>query len=221
MSIEKIHVYFVPGLAASKEIFKNIRLPEDRFEIHILEWLLPNKEESLEQYAYRMAKKVTRPNAALVGVSFGGVVVQEMNSYLNLKRLVIISSVKTRDELPKGLKLAGNFGAYKIVPTGLASNIKDLARFAIGARSKKRLTLYQQYLSVRDKVYLDWAIKQMVCWGRTETIKGVIHIHGTADIVFPVKNIKDAVLLEGGTHVMILNKGSRVSKLLENIIENG
>ena len=61
----------------------------------------------------------------------------------------------------------------------------------------------------------------MVCWERTETIKGVIHIHGTADVVFPVKNIKDAVLLEGGTHVMILNKGGRVSKLLENIIENG
>jgi len=221
MSIEKTHVYFVPGLAAGKEIFKNICLPEDRFEIHILEWLLPNKEESVKQYAYRMAKKVTRSNAALVGVSFGGVVAQEMNSYLDLKRLVIISSVKTRNELPKGLKLAGNFGAYKIIPTRWASSIKDLARFAIGARSKKRLTLYRQYLSVHDKVYLDWAIKQMVCWERTETIKGVIHIHGTADVVFPVKNIKDAVLLEGGTHVMILNKGSRVSKLLENIIENG
>jgi predicted esterase YcpF (UPF0227 family) len=221
MITEKIHIYFVPGLAAGKEIFKNIRLPEDRFKIHILEWLLPQKEESLTQYAYRMAKKVTRPECVLVGVSFGGVVAQEMNTYLNLKRLVIISSVKTRNELPKGMKLAGNLGAYKIVPTGWALSIKDLTRLAIGPRSKKRLMLYQQYLSVRDKVYLDWAIKQMVCWGRTEAIKGVIHIHGTADIVFPVKNIIDAVLLEGGTHVMILNKGSRVSKLLENIIENG
>ncbi len=220
MITEKIHIYFVPGLAASKEIFKNIHLPDDRFQIHILEWLLPEKEESLEQYAHRMAKKVTRPQAVLVGVSFGGVVAQEMSSYLNLKRLVIISSVKTRDELPKGMKLAGNLRAYKIVPTGWALNIKDLTRLAIGPRSKKRLTLYQKYLSVRDKEYLDWAIRQMVCWGRTKVIPGVIHIHGTADIVFPVKNIMDAVLLEGGTHVMILNKGGRVSKLLENIIEN-
>lgn len=221
MSTEKTHVYFVPGLAASKEIFKNIRLPEDRFEIHILEWLLPEKEESLQHYAQRMAKIVTQPKAVLVGVSFGGVVVQEMSPFLILKRLVIISSIKTRNELPKGLRLAGTIGAYKIVPTGWALSVKDLTRLAIGPRSKKRLTLYQEYLWVRDKVYLDWAIKQLVCWERDKSIRDVIHIHGNADVVFPIKYIKGAIVLDGGTHVMILNKGSRVSKLLENIIENG
>jgi hypothetical protein len=48
----------------------------------------------------------------------------------------------------------------------------------------------------------------------------VHHIHGTADFVFPIENISNATLLEGGTHVMILNKGSKVSKLLLNIIES-
>ena len=47
-----------------------------------------------------MAERVVEPNAILVGVSFGGVVVQEMAAFLNLKNLVIISSVKTKEELP-------------------------------------------------------------------------------------------------------------------------
>jgi len=32
--MSKIQVYFVPGLAASIEIFENIKLPEEIFEMH-------------------------------------------------------------------------------------------------------------------------------------------------------------------------------------------
>jgi pimeloyl-ACP methyl ester carboxylesterase len=221
MNRKKTCIYFIPGLAASKEIFKNIRLPEEHYEIHILGWLIPEKDELLTQYARRMAALVTAPNSVLAGVSFGGVVAQEMSAFLTLKKLIIISSVKTRYELPKRLKFARKTGAYKLVPTSWALSVKDLTKFAIGPRSRKRLSLYQEYLSVRDKWYLDWSIKQMVCWEREIEVAGVVHIHGNADIVFPIKHIKNAIILEGGTHVMILNKGSKVSKLLENIIENG
>lgn len=220
MNTKKTHIYFVPGLAASKEIFKNIRLPEDRYKIHILQWILPESEETLSHYAQRMAAFVTEPDAVLAGVSFGGVVAQEMSVFLNLRKLIIISSVKTKNELPKRLILARKTGVYKLVPTSWALSVKDLTRFAIGPRSRKRLRLYQEYLSVRDKNYLDWAIKQMVCWERETQVAGVFHIHGDGDIVFPIKNIDNAEVVTGGTHVMILNKGSRVSKLLEKIIES-
>ncbi|NND63267.1 MAG: alpha/beta hydrolase [Flavobacteriaceae bacterium] len=220
MNTEKTHVYFVPGLAAGKEIFKNINLPESRYAVHILEWMLPEKAETLDNYARRMAKMVTQPNSVLVGVSFGGVMVQEMSRFLDLRKLIIVSSVKSRNELPLRLKLARKTGAYKLLPTGWALSVKDLTKLAIGPRSKKRLNLYQEYLSVRDKSYLDWAIKQMVCWDQELPLPEVIHIHGDKDIVFPLKNIQNAQVLEGGTHVMILNKGSRISKELELIIEN-
>ena len=217
---KKTHCYFVPGLAASKEIFKNIRLPEDQFEIHILEWLIPEKDESISAYAQRMAAHVNHPNPVLLGVSFGGVVAQEMSAFLNLKKLIIVSSVKTRNELPKRLKAIRKTGIYKLVPTGWALSVKDLTKFAIGPRSRKRLKLYQEYLWMRDKVYLDWAIKQMVCWDREKPLTDIIHIHGDADIVFPIKNIEATHVIPQGTHIMILNKGSKVSKLLENILKS-
>ena len=74
----KIPVYFMPGLAASPSIFERIELPKDTFEMHLLEWFLPNKNETLQSYAKRMAEKVKHDNAVLVGVSFGGVLVQEI-----------------------------------------------------------------------------------------------------------------------------------------------
>ena len=219
MDIEKTHVYFVPGLAANKEIFRNIQLPIDTYQIHILEWLLPKKKESMDGYAQRMAQCIAHENPVLVGVSFGGVIAQEMSKFIKLAHLIIISSIKTRNELPKRLRWVRRTKAYKIVPTGLVLSVSDLTELSLGSKSKKRLAIYQQYLSVRDRGYLDWAIEQMVCWNRSTPDPKVKHIHGDADIVFPVKNIKDAVLIKGGTHIMILNKAHKISELLLKMIE--
>lgn len=220
MNSDKIHVYFVPGLAAGKEIFRSIQLPAEQFEIHILEWLIPEKKESLQQYAQRMASLIKESNPILVGVSFGGVVVQEMSAFVKLRKLIIISSVKTKYELPTRLKFARKTRIYRLLPTRLVINSKDLTKYSVGPRSKKRLKIYQEYLHVRDKRYLDWAIKNMVCWDREESLEGVIHLHGDKDVVFPIKNIKNCTVIEEGTHIMLVNKGKQVSsKLLEAIIK--
>lgn len=219
MTSSKTHVYFVPGLAAGKEIFKNIRFPEDRYEVTILEWLIPEKKETLEGYARRMAGRIPHRDAVLIGVSFGGVLVQEMSAFLNLKNLVIVSSIKSKHELPSRLKFARRTSAYRLVPTGLVLSATDLTKFAIGPRSRKRLGLYQEYLSVRSKVYLDWAIRNMVCWDRNDPDPQVIHIHGDKDPIFPIKNISDCEIIEGGTHVMIINKGKQITQMLQDIIE--
>lgn len=216
----KTHVYFVPGLAAGSEIFKNISLSGANYETHIIEWILPQKNESLQTYVQRMCSFVREKNAVLIGVSFGGVVAQEMSKYLQLKKLIIISSVKTKFELPARLKFARKTKVYKILPTSIVGSAKDLTRFAIGPKSKKRLALYNEYLHVKDPIYLDWAIEQMICWDRIEPVPGVIHIHGTKDAVFPIKNIQGSFEIDGGTHVMILTKGSLLTNKIFEIIEN-
>ncbi len=218
MNSEKTHLYFVPGLAAGSEIFKNLELPKN-FEIHILEWLIPERNESLQAYAQRMAFRVKEDQAVLVGVSFGGVVVQEMEQFLNLKKLIIISSVKSKKELPRRMRIASLTKAYKLIPTGLVLSAEDLTKFSVGPKSKKRLALYQEYLHVRDKSYLDWALEKMVTWNREEKHQSVFHIHGDKDLVFPIKYIESCEVIKGGTHIMILNKAREISKKLTEIIE--
>ncbi len=219
MTNTKTHVYFVPGMAAGAEIFRNITLPEERYTIHILQWLIPEKKESLRAYAKRMASLVKEEGSVLVGVSFGGVVVQEMSQFLKLKSLIIISSVKTMEELPKRIKFARKTFFYKLIPTSLVLSAEDLTKFAIGPKTEKKLKVYQEYLNVRDKQYLDWAIKNMVCWDRKTPVKDVVHIHGNKDVVFPIKQIENCKIINGGTHIMILNKGKRLSEEILEIIE--
>ena len=216
--MSKIPVYFMPGMAASSTIFERIKLPEDTFEIHLLEWFMPDKKESLTHYAKRMAEKVKHKEAVLIGVSFGGILVQEMAQYLQPKKVIIISSVKSNKELPRRMKIAKTTKAYKILPTSLLENVEALVKYAFGNIIKSRLKLYEQFLHMRDKNYLDWAIEQVVCWERTEIDKEVIHIHGDADDVFPAKNIKEFINVKGGTHIMILNRFRWFNSNLPEII---
>lgn len=216
--MSKIAVYFMPGLAASSSIFERIDLPKDTFEIHLLEWFMPEKKETLKSYAQRMAQKVTHDNAVLVGVSFGGILVQEMASFLNLKKLIIVSSVKTNRELPRRMKIAKTTKAYKLLPTGLLHDVEKLVKYAFGDVIKRKLKLYEQFLHMRNKEYLDWAIEQVICWNRQKIDPNVIHIHGDADEVFPVKYIKDFISVKGGTHVMILNRFRWFNQHLTKII---
>jgi len=216
--MSKIPVYFMPGLAASSSIFERIMLPSDTFEMVLLEWELPLENETLSSYAQRISNKVTLENPVLVGVSFGGILVQEMAKFLDVRNIIIISSVKSSLEFPTTLKLAKTTKAYKLLPTNLISNIENLAKFSFGEKVNQRLKLYQKFLAVRDKKYLDWAIEKIILWDRLEIDPSVIHIHGDADEVFPIKNISKCIVVKGGTHIMILTKYKWMNVNLPKII---
>ncbi len=216
--MSKIPIYFMPGLAASPTIFERITLPEDSFEVILLEWEIPLDNETLTNYAKRMVERIVHKKPVLIGVSFGGILVQEMSKFIETKKIIIISSVKSNIEFPMKMKLAKTTKAYKLIPTTLILNIESLAKFSFGDKVNQRLKLYEKFLSVRDKRYLDWAIEQIILWDRTEVDENVIHIHGDADDVFPIKYIKKCIVVKGGTHIMILNKYKWLNENLPKII---
>lgn len=212
----------MPGMAANPTIFERIKLPEDKFKIIWLYWIVPEKEESISDYAKRMTKNLVKDEpVVLIGVSFGGVLVQEMSKFVQVKRLIIVSSVKTKHELPKRMKIARDTSVYKVFPTGLLDYMTHIEKLPVGDLVRKRLKLYQQYLSINDKEYLDWAIEKMLCWEQEEPIKHLIHIHGDEDLVFPIKNIQSCIRIPKGTHIMILNKYRWFNKHLPELISKG
>lgn len=215
--MEKTHVYFVPGLAANTKIFEYLSLPKDTFELHFLEWILPlSVTESIESYAQRMCLAIKHKNSVLVGVSFGGVMVQEMSKHISCKKVIIVSSIKSRKELPTRLKIAQKTKVYKLLPTKIFENFEDYEPYFLGNYLKKRAELYKMYLSVRDAVYLEWAIYNVLNWQQEKPLKNICHIHGNKDEIFPIKHIKNAIEIENGTHIMILNKAKNISEIIKN-----
>lgn len=215
METQKTHIYCIPGLAASSQIFEYLKLPKDRFEVHFLEWLLPaSVNEPLEDYAKRMADLVTENEPVLIGVSFGGIVVQEMSKFIAVKQIILVSSIKSNKELPNRLKLIKTTQLYKLFPSKSVSNIEAYSMYAFGSFAKKRVDLYKKYLSVRDDKYLDWAVKNVLNWKQEKALENTIHIQGTEDHIFPIKHIKDCIPVEKGTHAMIIFKAKTIHKII-------
>ncbi|MCL6272985.1 alpha/beta hydrolase [Muricauda sp. 2012CJ35-5] len=214
----KIHVYLMPGMAANPSIFDGLKLPEEQFVLHRLEWFLPEKGMNFSEYAKKMASKIKHDSPVLLGVSFGGLLVQEMAQFVSAKRVIAVSCVKHHSELPKKMLFAKYTRAHKLLPTGLVNNVELLARYAFGEKATKRLELYEQYLSVRDKRYIDWAIDSIVNWKQKHSPSTLVHIHGTKDAVFPIDKIKECIAVKNGTHTMIIHRARWFNEHLPAII---
>ncbi len=220
--MNKTHIYCVPGLSASSKIYEFIKLPKDTFEIHYLEWLIPQSiDETIEHYAARMCETITEKNVVLMGVSFGGVMVQEMSKIIHPKKIILISSVKNNKELPKRLRLIKTSKAYKLFPAKSINSLEDFMSYAFGKKAKKRIEQYKIYLTARDELYLKWSIYNVLHWKQTETLSNIIHIHGTSDHIFPIKHIKNCINIKNASHVMVLTKASEISTIIsEQLSQN-
>ncbi len=217
--MSKTHIYFVPGMAANSKIFEYLQLDSNIYELHFLEWKIPtSKNESIESYAQRMCAEITNKNPVLIGVSFGGVMAQEMSKLITTKKVIIISSVKSNLEFPKRLKLVVATKVYKLFPAKFIENLDSYIDYFLGDYQKHKIEAYKKYMSVRNADYLYWAIYTVLHWKQEATVDNISHIHGTSDGIFPIKNIENPIKIENGTHAMILTKAKKIASEIDKIL---
>ena len=212
-----IHVYLMPGMSANSLIFEKIKFPEN-FKLHKLDWINPDIDESIENYAKRLSEKIVHKNPVLIGVSFGGILVQEISKIVKVDKLIIISSIKCNKEMPSHMKFGKITKSYKLLPVKWINDFESLISFVLGPKIKKRVDLYRKYLSVRDENYLSWSLREMIEWKQSKPLKNIIHIHGTKDLIFPTLYIKNFIEVPRGDHAMILKRAEWINQNLPKMI---
>jgi len=212
-------LYQISGLGANEKVFKYLKLNPE-LEIINIPWLQPEKEEMLEHYAERMAEKINPDeDFSLMGVSFGGIIVQEMNRFLNPKLNILISTVKSREELPLYMKLSSKTSLHKLIPPKFISSNNSISYTVFRKLYNAKMPDIEEIFEFRDSYYLKWSMDRIVNWKNNVEMKNYVHYHGNKDLVFPVSKIQNAVQIEGGTHVMIMVKAKKLSKLINLELE--
>ena len=215
-------IYLMPGMAASPKIFELIKFPSN-YRIVFLTWINPNVNETIKSYAKRMSVFIDDVNPVLIGVSFGGILVQEMSKHIKVKKIIIISSVKSKVELSLSMKFAKKTGFHHLLPLNWIGDLEKLLLFVFGPSIKTKVDAYKKYLSERNPDYLKWSINQIINWKQVKYDDKMIHIHGEKDKVFPLKYLernKNFIIFKGGTHATILRDNKWFSKNLPKIINN-
>ena len=213
-----VTIYFLSGLGADSRAFKYLTFAPGVKTIFI-DWLVPEKNESIQKYAERIAAKIdTSQSFILVGLSFGGILATEVMQFIQPQKVVLISSVARRQELPFYYKLAGLLQLNKLLPkkTIQKSNVFTNWLFSIAAKSDK--ILLQEILTASNPSFSKWAINEILNWKRTVAPLNIIRIHGNKDRVLPIINFKPDYLLKNGGHFMVANRATEVSKILQNEI---
>jgi pimeloyl-ACP methyl ester carboxylesterase len=210
-------IYCISGLGADEKIFKNLEL--NGYELHPISWMRPHAGESIGDYARRMAEPIKEDNAILLGVSFGGMVGIEIARQRPLKKLILVSSIKSIAELPRWMKVAGKLKLNRVLPVRSFKFTEKLDNHRLGVSNEEEREMARYYRQSADLVYVEWAVNQILNWKNEWVPANIVHIHGDCDKIFPPKKIQAHYMLKGATHMMIYNRAKEISECIREELE--
>lgn len=156
--------------------------------VEFIDWIKPTKNEKLKNYAKRISEKITTQKPIIIGLSFGGILAVEISKQIELEKLILIASAKTKLEIPKTYRLLGKLRLDKLIPTKLLKNSNAISNWFFSITNEDDKRLLKQILKDTDTEFLSWATNEILNWQNIEEPKNYIHIHGTSDRILPIKN---------------------------------
>jgi pimeloyl-ACP methyl ester carboxylesterase len=210
-------IYFLSGLGADERAFAYLDLPG--IERVYLNWMPPLPKETMQQYAQRMADRITTPNPIIIGLSFGGMMAMEIAKLIPVKQLVLISSAKTKHELPPYFRFCRYLPLHRLLPLDSIGVQPQIMRFFFGARTPNQQEMLRQIIQNSVKGFNQWAIHQVVNWKNQTIAAPVFHVHGNADNLLPLRYVKADAVIDGGDHFMVGTKAKQLSSMLMKLIK--
>lgn len=212
------NIYLFSGLGADHRAFK--KLDFSGYNFTFVEWIKPEKNETIDGYAKRLLKQIETENPILIGLSFGGVMAIEVSKHIKTEKLIIISSIKKRADTPVYYKWIAKLGLHKLAPAKFYKKHNFITNWVFGVQGKEDKETLYQILKDTDACFLKWAMQQMFNWQNTSIRNNLVHIHGTKDRILPAKKAKPDIIIENGGHLMVLNKAEEISHYIRKIISN-
>jgi hypothetical protein len=209
-------IYAIPGLGADERMFEKLEL---NVPVKVLSYIKENASESIESYARRMAKEIdTTEDFVLLGVSFGGFMVVEMNKFLNPSHNFLITTVANYKQLPFTIHLASFLRLYKFLPITLIKKTMRINNWFFGTESKEDEGILKYFIDNARTTYLKWGIRKIVHWRSMDVTENVTRIHGDDDRILPVKrNYGEHISIKGG-HLIIVNRAKEISEIINNVL---
>jgi pimeloyl-ACP methyl ester carboxylesterase len=211
-------VYFIPGLGADYRLYNNIDIPGA--EVCFLEWMEPGYCTSLEEYARNFVPLIDSSKPlALCGTSMGGMVAIELSKIVKPEKLVLISTVKTKNEFPPHLRILAKTRLHDVLNNALRPTLAAMMDVLVSWQNETERTIFLDMLNKSTPAYLRFAIDACVNWNNEVMPVNYLHLHGTLDPLFPVNKLTNVTVVEGGNHFMVYEMGAEVSTLINAFLQ--
>ena len=212
-------IYCIPGLGLDHRIFDKLNIPSA--QLKYIDFVEPEKQDTLASYAKRLAEFIQDKEFSIMGMSLGGILAIEIARFLTPKRLFLISTIKNKRERPSIMKWMDKVAISNDRATKLVVDASIAFKPYYDKSDQEGNQLFQEMLTKASPTFLNWGLKEISNWEYDEELNiPFYHIHGSSDIIFPLKNIDKAETLKGGTHYMLYNNAEEISKRIELYLQS-
>lgn len=219
MMAQRHVVYLLSGQGSDARIFDEIKWDSSALDVRYLPYPIPERGEQMPAYAQRMAQGIdTSKVFSLVGVSLGGMIATEINTFLQPEKVIVISSAKCRAELPLRYRIQRFLPLYALVPKALIKVGAQVAQPLVEPDRKHYKDTFKAMLKAKDKRFLKRSIRMIVNWQKEECEDEVIHLHGDNDHTLPIRRVQADHIIKNGSHMMTLTRGSDLTSLLHALL---
>ena len=206
-------IILLPGLRPDARALSRLRslLPAAK----VVHWIEPSSGDSIASYAARLGATIeSSPGAVLAGVSFGGIVAQDLADHIRASSCVVISSAVDRSELPMELRVLGS------IPPSVGG-----AAIRFGARAlRSRVFSWPTPQTAKLRAvpserlgWYEWAIGALSRW-RPPTLRiRPLRVHGGRDRTFGVASGPADLEFPDGGHCVSVSHASRIAELIRSL----
>lgn len=207
-------IFLISGLGADRRVFDFLDL--SAYSCHYISWIDPLQDESIERYSARLSEQIESPNPILIGVSFGGMIAVEIGKQIKTEKIILISSARTRSEIPWYTRLTGMLNLHKLASASWLKKPGQMLFYFFGVKHAEEKALLAQIVRDTNSDFLTWAIDKIARWKNISVPDNTLLIHGSDDRLFPF-NKGDITIPQGG-HFMIVNKGEEISNHVKQLL---
>ncbi|MFY0601120.1 MAG: hypothetical protein JXR03_15695 [Cyclobacteriaceae bacterium] len=212
-------IFFISGLGANELAFSKIG--ELGLQKVMVKWIKNHKKESLNSYCLRLieAYKISKDDC-ISGLSFGGIVAQEIAHILGNRSVILISSFRDKSDLRFPFKLALNIGLHKIFPLVKIPILEEIIANILNSGSKESKKVLKEMIRSTDYGLMRWSI-QKIAEKRYEekTDVTLFNLIGTKDRIVGLWSNETSYSIDGGSHFMVYDKSWEITKILKGVIK--
>ena len=77
----------------------------------------------------------------------------------------------------------------------------------------------QQLIRDTDPAFVRWALGAIVNWDCKDFSGDYIHIHGSGDLILPMKYTKPTHIIKKAGHLMVLTQAIEINNILQAVLK--
>ena len=210
--------FFISGLGADEKAFQE--LGDFGTTKIMIEWMANLPDESLYDYAKMMIDKYgIEQEDIVVGLSFGGLVAQQIAEIIKPDFIILISSFRTKDDLKIHFSSGLKMKLHKLMPEMKSELIGSMVATYLNSGSKISVPVLKEMVMSTDMKLMKWSLEKI--YEQDVILAPDIlkySIIGDKDKVVKPWIIETTFIVEDGSHFMVFDKAKEVTKIISSII---